>query len=350
MGDAGSVRPPIGRCSTRCCPTPPRSPIRFTSCRLANTALDECRRRVQNETLGHRGRKTDPLYRCRRRLVMARRTAQRRGPRQAARPARRRRPEAARCGSPGTPRRSSAQIYDHTDDQLAVELVDRDRPRLRRRPDAARGASARPHHHPLAAPDRRLAPLPRLQRTDRSGQQPHQTRQAGGVRLPTVPPLPDPRPCSTPEHRTGPCSPPSHPAEIRSAHGAAAFARRFERRRGRSSAGRCPSWRQPTIQRSPSVSGRRRLADSAAPQVRPAPARSRGRAPPRQDARLHAHSDTCRQVVLQLRRKIELTRDNGPTGVTSVLDCCWSVGLVWVVIREHSAARAQRPPSHLCES
>ena len=39
---------------------------------LANVALDECRRRVQNETLGHRGHKDDPLYRCRRRLVMAR--------------------------------------------------------------------------------------------------------------------------------------------------------------------------------------------------------------------------------------------------------------------------------------
>jgi transposase len=26
---------------------------------------------VQNETLGHRGRKSDPLYRCRRLLVMA---------------------------------------------------------------------------------------------------------------------------------------------------------------------------------------------------------------------------------------------------------------------------------------
>jgi Transposase len=39
---------------------------------LANVALDECRHRVQNETLGHRGRKDDPLYRCRRRLVMAR--------------------------------------------------------------------------------------------------------------------------------------------------------------------------------------------------------------------------------------------------------------------------------------
>ena len=28
---------------------------------LANTKLDECRRRVQNETLGHRGHKADPL-------------------------------------------------------------------------------------------------------------------------------------------------------------------------------------------------------------------------------------------------------------------------------------------------
>lgn len=44
----------------------------FHVVRLGNHALDECRRRVQNETLGHRGRKTDPLYRARRRLVMAR--------------------------------------------------------------------------------------------------------------------------------------------------------------------------------------------------------------------------------------------------------------------------------------
>ena len=43
----------------------------FHVVRLGNTALDECRRRVQNETLGHRGRKDDPLYRARRRLVMA---------------------------------------------------------------------------------------------------------------------------------------------------------------------------------------------------------------------------------------------------------------------------------------
>jgi transposase len=37
----------------------------------ANGKLDECRRRVQNETLGHRGRKDDPLYRCRRLLTRA---------------------------------------------------------------------------------------------------------------------------------------------------------------------------------------------------------------------------------------------------------------------------------------
>ena len=37
----------------------------------ANHKLDECRRRVQNETLGHRGRKKDPLYRCRRLLLAA---------------------------------------------------------------------------------------------------------------------------------------------------------------------------------------------------------------------------------------------------------------------------------------
>ena len=57
---AGETHPPKGRQGA-----PARS-------HLANAALEECRRRVQNETLGHRGRKHDPLYRARRRLVMAR--------------------------------------------------------------------------------------------------------------------------------------------------------------------------------------------------------------------------------------------------------------------------------------
>ena len=37
---------------------------------LANRCLDAVRRRVQNEQIGHRGRKDDPLYRVRRALVM----------------------------------------------------------------------------------------------------------------------------------------------------------------------------------------------------------------------------------------------------------------------------------------
>jgi len=37
----------------------------------ANQRLDECRRRVQNETLGHRDRKGEPLYGIRRLLTMA---------------------------------------------------------------------------------------------------------------------------------------------------------------------------------------------------------------------------------------------------------------------------------------
>ena len=40
----------------------------FHVVRLAGDALDECRRRVQQDTCGHRGRKGDPLYSARRTL------------------------------------------------------------------------------------------------------------------------------------------------------------------------------------------------------------------------------------------------------------------------------------------
>ncbi len=40
----------------------------FHVVRLASDALDRCRRRVQHDTRGHRGRKDDPLYRARRTL------------------------------------------------------------------------------------------------------------------------------------------------------------------------------------------------------------------------------------------------------------------------------------------
>jgi len=41
----------------------------FHGIKLANNAIDDVRRRVQNDTLGHRGHKADPLYRARRVLL-----------------------------------------------------------------------------------------------------------------------------------------------------------------------------------------------------------------------------------------------------------------------------------------
>jgi transposase len=43
----------------------------FHLVKLANQRLDEVRRRVQQETLGHRGHKNDPLYRSRQLLTKA---------------------------------------------------------------------------------------------------------------------------------------------------------------------------------------------------------------------------------------------------------------------------------------
>jgi transposase len=43
----------------------------FHAIRLANTVVDQVRRRVQQATLGHRGRKRDPLYRIRKLLLIA---------------------------------------------------------------------------------------------------------------------------------------------------------------------------------------------------------------------------------------------------------------------------------------
>ena len=43
----------------------------FHVVKLANFVLDETRRRVQNETCGHRGRKSDPLYRIRKLMTIA---------------------------------------------------------------------------------------------------------------------------------------------------------------------------------------------------------------------------------------------------------------------------------------
>ena len=54
-----------------CLPHATQVADKFHVIKLANERVDETRRRVQNEVLGHRGRKGDPLYRARRLLTMA---------------------------------------------------------------------------------------------------------------------------------------------------------------------------------------------------------------------------------------------------------------------------------------
>jgi transposase len=94
----------------------------FHVVKLANTALDECRRRVQSETLGHRGQRDDPLWRARRRLTIAReRLSSDQHDRLMG---------LLRAGDPHqevwfawNAKEVVRQIYDHTDVQLATQWV-----------------------------------------------------------------------------------------------------------------------------------------------------------------------------------------------------------------------------------
>ena len=96
----------------------------FHVVKLANTKLDECRRRVQNETLGHRGHKHDPLYRSRRLLTRADERLHDNG--------RTKLLGLLEAGDPRGEVRTAwhakevvRSIYDHTDPDLAVAMVDR---------------------------------------------------------------------------------------------------------------------------------------------------------------------------------------------------------------------------------
>jgi transposase len=96
----------------------------FHVVKLANHKLDECRRRVQNDTMGHRDRKDDPLYRCRRLLSKADEHLDDKG-----------RVKLLGLLDAGDPRGEVRtawhakevvrQIYDHTNAELADEFVDR---------------------------------------------------------------------------------------------------------------------------------------------------------------------------------------------------------------------------------
>jgi transposase len=94
----------------------------FHVAKLANTKLDECRRRVQNETLGHRGRKSDPLYRCRRLLTRARERLDAKGTEKLT--------GLLRAGDPKgdvatmyEAKEAVRELYAHADPELALEWV-----------------------------------------------------------------------------------------------------------------------------------------------------------------------------------------------------------------------------------
>ncbi len=157
----------------------------------ATFQLDECRRRVQQELLGHRGRKGDPLYRARRLLAKATERLDDHGKGEAHRAPRSRRPE--RPGAHGLASQGvgPGALFPQRR-RTGTHLRRRTRPRYGRQGHAARGPVARSHAQALAAPDRRLAHRPREQRTHRGRQQPHQAGQARCVRIHQLRQLPHP--------------------------------------------------------------------------------------------------------------------------------------------------------------
>ncbi len=95
----------------------------FHLVRHANAKLDECRRRVQNETLGHRGRKHDPLFRCRRLLTRAKERLDDKGTEKLT--------GLLRAGDPHgevatlwEAKEAVREIYTHVDAELALEWID----------------------------------------------------------------------------------------------------------------------------------------------------------------------------------------------------------------------------------
>ena len=121
LGDVGSVGSVTSAVFDTMLPHAVQIADPFHVVKLANFVVD-VRRRVQNDTLGHRGRKTNPLYRCRKLMTLAHErlddTANARlvglleaGDRK------------ARCATPSTRQEVVRGIYLIDDTELAVEFV-----------------------------------------------------------------------------------------------------------------------------------------------------------------------------------------------------------------------------------
>lgn len=165
----------------------------FHLVKLANEKLDEVRRRVQNETMGHRGHKDDPLYRCRRLLTKADERLDERG--------RTRLLGLLAAGDPRGEVRAAwhakevlRQLYEHTDPDLAVEWVDRLGQDLQ---DESCPPEINQLGRTLIRWRDQIAAWHQAHVTNAATEgheQPHQTRQACRLRLHPVPELPDPCP------------------------------------------------------------------------------------------------------------------------------------------------------------
>lgn len=159
---------------------------RFHLIRLANQRFDECRRRIQNQTLGRRGRKHDPLYRIRRRLTIA---VEHLSPDSVGRV-----DELLDASHPSGHLRQLwwakeqlRSVFDHPDPGVGAAPLLLFAKSVDHSPLPARTTRTRPHHLAMAPPDPQLVLTPPdQQRTHRVGQQPHETRQTSSI---WVPPL-----------------------------------------------------------------------------------------------------------------------------------------------------------------
>lgn len=161
--------------------------------KLANAKLDECRRRVQNETLGHRGRKDDRLYRSRRLLSRADERLDDRG--------RTKLLGLLEAGDPNGEVRAAwhakevvRSIYEHHDAKLAVAFVERLGKDLQDQTCPVEVQALGRTIVRWKEQIRCLAPGPSHQRAHRGGQQPHQTDQARRLRPDPLPQPPHPGP------------------------------------------------------------------------------------------------------------------------------------------------------------
>jgi hypothetical protein len=136
----------------------------FHAIKLANTVVDQVRRRTQQALLGHRGRKHDPLYRIRKLLLTA----------------------AEQLTSRGRARLRAGLAAGDRFGEVAAAWQGKEL--LRAVYAAGESGSHRARladRDPGLAPDRRL-----LQRPDRGDQPAHQEGEAGWVRLPQLHQLP----------------------------------------------------------------------------------------------------------------------------------------------------------------